>query len=118
MGYLGGNMGWLQPTISPAARETDGLYALILWILVTLFVVTQGGLLASVFFFRQKKGRKVSVVHENMTVEVIWTLIPSLVLLLLAMLSGGMWSRMKLAMPAEGKSLVVQVFAQQFVWNF
>jgi heme/copper-type cytochrome/quinol oxidase subunit 2 len=118
MGVLGGSLGWLQPAISPAARETDGLYALILWILVALFLVTQGGLLASVIFFREKKGRKVSVVHENLTVEVVWTLIPSLILLLLAMLSGGMWSRMKLAMPAEGKSLVVQVFAQQFVWNF
>lgn len=111
-------MGWLQPAISPAAREVDGLYALILWILVILFLLTQGALVLSVLRFRQKKGRRVSVVHEHLGIEIIWTLIPSLVLLLLALVSGGMWTRLRLSFPAERQALVVQVFAEQFVWNF
>jgi heme/copper-type cytochrome/quinol oxidase subunit 2 len=111
-------MGWLQPVISSEGREIDRLYLTILWIVIILFVLTQGALLFTILFFRARPGRKAVSVHGSTKAEIIWTLTPALILAILTILSGALWGRIRLNFPTDKEAQVVQVLAEQFQWNF
>jgi cytochrome c oxidase subunit II len=73
-----------QNSLAPAgevAREIDGLFWLVLWIAVGVFVLVQGLLIFAMIRFRYRRGRDTPVqVHGNNRLEVMWTVIPALIL--------------------------------------
>ena len=98
-------------------REIDDLYVVILWIVVVAFVLTQGILLWFLFRYRAKPGGKAIYTHGNHRLEVIWTIVPAVILLWLAFYQFGTWSRIKVHRPPAENGLVVQVMARQFEWR-
>lgn len=71
----------LQDPQSPIARDIYSLHTLILWICVVIFVAVFGAMFYSIFKHRKSAGHKAAHFHENTTVEVIWTVIPFVILL-------------------------------------
>jgi cytochrome c oxidase subunit 2 len=71
----------LQDPESPIAREIYSLHTLILWICVVIFVAVFGMMFISIFKHRKSVGHKAAHFHENTTVEVIWTVIPFVILM-------------------------------------
>lgn len=71
----------LQDPESPIAREIYSLHTLILWICVVIFVLVFGMMFISIFKHRKSLGHKAAHFHENTTVEVIWTVIPFVILM-------------------------------------
>jgi cytochrome c oxidase subunit II len=69
----------------PFAETIDGLFWLVFWTATGVFVIVQGGILFTVFAFRDRPGRKEpKQVHGNAALEITWTVIPSLILAVLA----------------------------------
>ncbi|MDH3498506.1 MAG: cytochrome c oxidase subunit II [Acidimicrobiia bacterium] len=68
--------------LGPIAERIDGLFWLVFWIATAIFFVVQGGLLFSVIFFRDRKGRteEPKQTHGNVKLEILWTAIPTLIL--------------------------------------
>src|SRR5258708_26848086 len=110
--------GWLQPTITSMGRDIDHLYMIIMWIVIILFILTQGLLIFSVIFFRQKKGKKPASFHGSTGAEIAWTITPALILGILTYLSASMWNQIRMNFPKDKDAVVVQVMAEQFAWNF
>ncbi|WP_448508332.1 cytochrome c oxidase subunit II [Immundisolibacter sp.] len=52
-----------------------------LWVCVAIGVVVFGAMFYSLFAFRKSRGAVASNFHENTTVEVIWTIIPFIILI-------------------------------------
>lgn len=75
-------------TFEPAgkfAREIDGLFWPVFWTAVGMFVIVQGGVLVAAFMFRDRPGRKEpKQTHGHAGIEVTWTVIPSLILAVIA----------------------------------
>jgi cytochrome c oxidase subunit II len=98
----------------------DYLFNLILWItgvtMVGVFVVLGYFL----WKYREVPGKKAKYSHGNHTVEMVWTIVPALILIWLAFTQVGDWKSAKVpsAFPKPSESTVVQVAAQQFDWNF
>ncbi|MCC6474278.1 MAG: cytochrome c oxidase subunit II [Burkholderiales bacterium] len=67
------------PVTSVAARIYD-LHTLMLWICMVIFVVVFGTMFYSVYAHRKSVGHKAAQFHENTTVEIVWTVIPLLIL--------------------------------------
>src|SRR5690625_7900525 len=75
-------LAWNMPVgVTDLSRDIYGLHMLIFWISVVIGVVVFGVMFYSLFRYRHSKGAKAANFHENTTVEVIWTAIPLLILI-------------------------------------
>ena len=74
----------LQPPVTPIARQIIDLHSFIFWVCVVIFVVVFGVMFYSIFKHRKSVGHVAEQFHENTTVEVVWTVIPFLILLFMA----------------------------------
>jgi cytochrome c oxidase subunit 2 len=74
----------LPPPQSPIAQQIYDLHTLIMWIIVVVFVVVFGAMTYSIFAHRKSIGHKAVAFHENTTVEIIWTIVPFVILLAMA----------------------------------
>lgn len=65
----------------PIARDIDDLFWLVMWIAGVILVIVMGALLVALVLFRDRPGRKdPKQVHGNATLEVVWTVIPVVIL--------------------------------------
>jgi len=71
----------LQETQFIIAREIYDLRALIMWIIVGIFVVVFGAMIYSIIKHREAAGHKAEQFHENVMVEIAWTIVPFLILI-------------------------------------
>jgi len=68
-----------------------------------------------VVIYRDRPGRRARYTHGNTTLEIVWTVVPALILVVLTFLSVPAWSKIKMTMPAT--DVVIQVTAKQFNWQ-
>jgi cytochrome c oxidase subunit 2 len=65
----------------PVAAEQKSLFLLVFWIAVGVFVLVEGALVFAIIKYRQRRKDELPVqVHGNTRLEVIWTIIPALIL--------------------------------------
>jgi cytochrome c oxidase subunit II len=103
---------------SLASHDVDAVFIFILAIAGFFFVLTQGMLIYFALRYRRKKGEEAAAtpyITENRALEVIWIVIPSL--LLVAIFGYGLAVFVKMRTPIAGAS-EVQVTASQFQWSF
>jgi cytochrome c oxidase subunit 2 len=120
LGALGGCAAHPQSALSPAgpvARMELGLLGESFWIMVGVFVVVAGVLLAAVVRFLERPGRPATPpqVEGNLFLEVLWTVVP--ILLLVALIVPTIQEAFALARPQPG-ALQIRVVGHQFWWEF
>lgn len=71
----------LQPPQAPIAREIYDLHTLIMWIILAIFVVVFGMMTIAIVKHRKSVGHQAQQFHENTTVEIVWTIIPFVILI-------------------------------------
>ena len=108
---------WLRlpEGVSSYSGRIDGLFRLILWITGVIFVIVELLLLLFLFRYRHREGRRATYTHGNNRVEVVWTIVPAVICVVLALLSRRSWAEIKQQMPRE--ALPVEITAEQFAWN-
>ena len=107
----------LPEAASTFAPQVDRLFWAILWITGFFFFLVQGVLLVFVLLYRNRPGQKASYIHGNTAVEVVWTLIPALILLVLTVASQKVWEEIRFPKQVPQNPLVVEILAEQFAWN-
>ena len=71
----------------PATKVAQNVYDLHVWMMYIcgfIFVVVFGVMFYSVFNHRKSSGRTPATFHESTTVEILWTVVPTIILLLMA----------------------------------
>ena len=76
------------------------MFHLIMWITGVIFVIVEALLLFFLWKYRHREGRQAHYTHGNNRLEVIWTIIPALICVMLALLSRRIWEEIKENMPA------------------
>lgn len=71
----------LQPPVSIIAEQIYDLHTLIMWIIVAIFVLVFGVMTIAIIKHRKAAGHQAEQFHENTTVEIIWTVIPFIILI-------------------------------------
>ena len=74
----------MSPGVTQTSNDIYGLHMTILWICVVIGVVVFGVMFWSIFAHRKSRGHKPANFHENTTVEVLWTIIPLVILVVMA----------------------------------
>jgi cytochrome c oxidase subunit II len=70
--------------VTPVSREIYQLHMAAFWICCAIGVVVFGTLIYSLIKFRKSKGAKSAHFHEHLGIEILWTTIPFLILVALA----------------------------------
>ena len=91
---------------------------LLITIIVTgiVFVITQVALFWFSYKYQAKEGRKAFYYPHNNKLEVIWTVIPAIVLTVLV--GFGLYYWLQITSDAPKDSIVVEVTGKQFNWEF
>lgn len=74
----------LMKGVTKVSNDIYDLHMLILWICVFIGIGVFGTMFYSIYHHRKSKGHKAEQFHENTTVEIIWTIIPTLILISMA----------------------------------
>jgi cytochrome c oxidase subunit II len=71
----------LQPPQSIIASQIYDLHTLIMWIIFAIFVLVFGVMTIAIVKHRKSVGHEAQQFHENTTVEIVWTIIPFVILI-------------------------------------
>jgi len=105
----------LQTPVTPVATQIYDLHTYIMWICVVIFIGVFSVMFYSIFAHRKSKGHQAAQFHENTVVEVVWTIIPFLILLFMAFPA----TKTVLAMKdASAPDMTVKVTGYQWKWNY
>ena len=106
---------WLPEAVTTTAPEIDRLFYLVLGITGAVFVLVQGTLVWFLVRYRRRDGRRAAYLHGNVAVEIVWTVIPTFILIFLAFHSQRVWARVRGTPPPP--DLEIEVTGEQFAWN-
>src|SRR5262249_39232716 len=112
---------WLPRDLSahgPLAfgRQVDHLFWIILVITGVTFVGTEVALCLAAWRFAHEPGRKAQYFHGSQRLEVVWTIIPSAILVFIALYQMGTWADIKFRSSQPKVQPVAEVTARQFQW--
>jgi cytochrome c oxidase subunit 2 len=105
----------ILPPVTPISHEIYDLHFGILWVCVAIFFIVFGAMFWSVFKHRKSVGAKASQFHENTTIEVIWTIVPFVILIGMAYPATKTILDMK---DASNADMSVKITAYQWKWEY
>jgi cytochrome c oxidase subunit II len=99
-------------------RDVDGLFMLLIYLGTAVFIFTEVLLVYAIWRFRHKPGtpRQPEQVHGNTKLEILWTVIPAIVLAVIAVPTVRVIFETQGEAPAE--ALQVEVIGHQWWWEF
>jgi cytochrome c oxidase subunit 2 len=106
---------WLPENVATYGGDIDWLFHLIYYITGGTFVLVTVTFLAFLVLYRDRPGRRARYTHGSTPLEIAWTVVPALILVVLTFLSVPAWSKIKMTMPQT--DFVVQVTGKQFNWQ-
>lgn len=101
--------------VTPISQGVYSLHMFIFWVCVAIGIVVFGAIFWSIIHHRKSKGRVAAQWHESTTVEIMWTIVPFIILVVMAVPSAAMLVRMEDSGDAE---LVVKVTGYQWMWHY
>jgi cytochrome c oxidase subunit 2 len=106
---------YFQSPASQMAQTIDWLHQVIMWIILVIFVGVFGVMFYACFAHRKSVGHKAAQFHENTTVELLWTVIPAIILVVIA------WPVTKVVIAQKDTSaadLTIKVTGYQWKWGY
>jgi len=105
----------LQTPVTQVAREIYDLHTLILGICTVIFFVVFGAMFYAIFKHRKSVGHKAAHFHESTTVELVWTIIPLLILVGMAVPATKVILSQK---DTKGADLTIKATGYQWKWGY
>jgi cytochrome c oxidase subunit 2 len=106
---------YFQEAASPMARDIDQLHEYVMWLIIIIFVGVFGFMFWACYAHRKSKGHAAEQFHENTTVEIIWTVIPAIILVIIA------WPVTKVVVAQKDTTaadLTIKVTGIQWKWAY
>jgi cytochrome c oxidase subunit 2 len=106
---------YFQEPGSRLASDIDWLHQLVMWLIIAIFVVVFGAMFYACYAHRKSKGHKAEQFHENTAVELVWTVVPAIILVAIA------WPATKVVIAQKDTSapdLTIKVTGYQWKWGY
>lgn len=118
----GSNTAWadydvnILPPATPIANQIYGLHMYILYVCAVIFIIVFAMMFYSIFKFRKSAGAKPDVnFHESTLIEIIWTVIPFVILIAMAIPATKTVLDMK---DTSNPDLTIKVTGYQWGWRY
>jgi cytochrome c oxidase subunit II len=105
----------LQPPVTKIAEELYNLHMLMLLLCTVIFVGVFGVMFYSIYAHRKSKGHEAAHFHESTTVEIIWTIVPFIIVVLMALPATKSVVAMK---DTSNADLTIKVTGYQWKWGY
>ncbi|MCX7276504.1 MAG: cytochrome c oxidase subunit II [Burkholderiales bacterium] len=105
----------LAPAVTKIAEEQQWLHWFMLIVCCVIFVAVFGVMFYSIWKHRKSKGYKAANFHESVVVEVIWTIVPFVIVILMALPATKVVVALKDTTNAD---LTVKVTGMQWKWGY
>jgi cytochrome c oxidase subunit 2 len=103
--------------VSEFARSLNGLFANTFWWTIGILLLVEGLIVVSAFRFRDRPDTpKPKQIHGNVKLEFLWTVIPAVIVLFIAIPTIQLTITTQRRAPAD--ALVVEVIGHQWWWEF
>ena len=110
-----GNIYWTPPNATMNGIETDGILSFIFWLTTFVFFAVQITYIIYLIKYRRRPGVKAHYSHGNNTLEIIWTTLPTVIFLGLAIYGNRVWYNIH--QPAPADAINIEVTGYQFAWD-
>jgi cytochrome c oxidase subunit 2 len=105
----------MKPGVTSFSQGAYEIHTMVMWICVVIGIVVFGAMIYSIVKHRKSKGAVPASFHENTTVEVVWTVIPFLILIAMAIPA----TKVLLAMEDTSNSdMSIKVTGYQWKWHY
>ena len=104
-----------QPPVTRIAGEIYDLHMLMMYVILVVFCVVFGVMFYSIYAHRKSVGHKAAQFHESTTVEIIWTIIPFVILIAMA------WPATKTLIAFKDTSnpdITIKATGYQWKWGY
>jgi cytochrome c oxidase subunit 2 len=105
----------LAPAVTKIAEEQQWLHWFMLIVCCVIFIAVFGVMFYSIWKHRKSKGYKAANFHESVVVEVIWTIVPFVIVILMALPATKVVVALKDTTNAD---LTVKVTGMQWKWGY
>jgi cytochrome c oxidase subunit 2 len=102
--------------VTPISQDLYSLHMLVFWICVVIGAVVFGVMAWSIIYHRKSKGAVAANFHESTTVEIIWTVVPLVILIGIAIPATG--TLLDLEDAKTNADITVQVTGIQWKWKY
>lgn len=117
---------WLPTDISKSGVDIDRAFLVVMWIIGVVFVATGLVLAYSLWSHGYSKERKADYSHGNTKLEILWSVIPGVILIGIFVYQSIYWEKQKIDQPTVVRSdgtnqlqePIVRVVARKFGWRF
>lgn len=109
--------GWdVQPQFSPTGEYASGLHVGLIWVMVAISLLVLALMVYVVVRFRKGANPVPSKTSHNTTIEVIWTVVPALILLGIAIPSITLIAKQYETPPKD--AITVKAIGYQWYWGY
>ena len=105
----------LTKGVTAISREVYDLHMLVLYICTAIGVVVFGAMFWSMVFHRKSKGAKAADFHESTKVEILWTTIPIIILIAMAVPATSTLIEME---NNDNSDVTIQITGSQWKWHY
>ena len=106
---------WMYDPVTPVAMDVRETFKIMVGLTVPFLLLPQILLVYAIWKFNEKRGHKPATFHENVPLEIVWTVIPVIVLVMIAVPA---YSTLKKIEVPPKSDLVVEVIGHQFFWEY
>jgi heme/copper-type cytochrome/quinol oxidase subunit 2 len=110
---------WLPPNYSKHGGAIDSLFNFIFWLTVIVNIAVFAVMAYFLIKYRYNPNRKKAhFTHGNPRLEMIWTILPAIVLMFISLFTKGVWDTYRFGNQHETQTPArLLVIGQQFKWN-
>ncbi len=105
----------LAPPVTPIARDINWLHWMMLGICGVIFVIVFGVMFYSIYAHRKSKGHKAENFHESTAVEIAWTVVPFIIVIVMGALATKTVVAMKDTTNAD---ITIKATGSQWKWGY
>ncbi len=105
----------LTPGVSPISHDVYELHMTVFWICVVIGILVFGAMFYSIFYHRKSKGAVAAQFHSHFWVEITWTIIPVLILVLMAIPATKVLLNMN---NYDQEELTIKITGYQWKWHY
>lgn len=105
----------LTEGVSPISRDVYHLHMTVFWICVAIGVVVFGAMFYSILNHRKSKGAKAANFHSHTWLEITWTVIPALILVVMAIPATKVLLRMN---NEDDSEITIKITGYQWKWHY
>jgi cytochrome c oxidase subunit 2 len=115
--WCGAHGWWMPENISNVGGSADLLFYVILGLVAFFYVLTEVILVYAMWRYAHREGHKADYTHGNHQLELAWSIVPAVILLVIAFAQISTWMDMKYQSRSPAPDITIQIGARQWEWR-